>query len=139
MTLAFILTGCGGILQSGNSQPAMEMVGDNICRDNINSLMWQFKVPKQVTTIEEARQYAADLELDGYNDWRVPTVYELYELSYLVDLHKNGDCEIDISGNFWSDEKDGEGMVGAWEISDQCEPERQYYEKMKGYVRAVRP
>lgn len=114
-------------------------LGNGIIQETTTGRMWQVQRSRLIRSIEEARQYAADLELGGYTDWRLPTIYELYDLHYLFDLKKNGDVKIELDGNYWAGEKDGEGMVGSWEIGDQCEPERQYFKKKKGYVRVVRP
>lgn len=114
-------------------------LGNGTIQETITGRMWQVKRSRLFRNLDEARQYAADLELGGYTDWRLPTIYELYDLYYLFDLKKNGDVKIKLDGNYWAGEKDGEGMAGSWEIGDQCEPARQYFKKKKGYVRAVRP
>ena len=67
------------------------------------------------------------------------TVQELYELNNLFDLHLNGTCVFDRKGNYWSQGEEGEGMAGAWEMSEQCDPARRYFTKNAGNVRAVRP
>lgn len=47
--------------------------------DNVTGLIWQ-KVMADKMTLEEAIQQAKSCELGGYNDWRVPTIKELYSL-----------------------------------------------------------
>lgn len=112
---------------------------NGICQDRDTGVMWQQVKSEKLFNIEDARTYAKNLTIGGYNDWRLPTVYELYHLNYLRDLHIESECEINLEGNFWSDEKDGEGIVGAWKISDQCDPVRQYSPASAGYVKVVRP
>ena len=138
LVFCLLSTGCATVGGAGRTD-VMTRVADGVCRDPHSGLEWQVARSKLIRDIDGARQYAAELRLGGHDDWRLPTIYELYDLSYMVDLHKKGECDFNIEGNFWSDKKDGDGMVGAWEISDQCEPERQYFSKTKGYVRGVRP
>ena len=136
VALYALLSGCA--VQKAAS-PRFVDLGNGVCQDTKRGTMWQKERTKSFPSIEEARRYAADLKLGGYDDWRLPTIYELYDLNFLKDIHVASSCDMELQGNFWSDEKDGEGMVGAWEISDQCDPSRRYAKSRKGYVRAIRP
>lgn len=137
LALVFLsLPGCAG---KSSRQARLQNLGNGICQDTVSGQMWQIEKTKMTTSLEGAQQYASTLRLGGYSDWRLPTVDELYDLNYLFDLFQNGDCALDRKGNYWSDEKNGEGKAGAWEISDQCDPERQYAPSAKGYIRVVRP
>ena len=134
----FSLQGCAG--KSPSSQARLQDLGNGICQDTISGQMWQIEKSKMTTNLKDAEQYASELKLGGYKDWRLPTTNELFGLTYFFDLFQNGDCTIDRKGNYWSSEKDGEGKTGAWEITaDQCDPARQYFPSARGYVRAVRP
>lgn len=136
LVLAFTaLQGCAG------KQARLSKLNDQVCRDNLSGQMWRIEKSKQkVSSLAEAEAFIARLnQTTEYKDWRLPTIYELYELNYLIDLHQGGDCLLDRDGHYWSGKKDGDGMVGAWEIADQCDPARQYFPGGKGYVRAVRP
>ncbi len=101
-------------------------------------VMWQIDKSKRIKSLAEAEAYVDQLNLAGHDDWRLPTVAELFKLHLFFDVHANGDCTIKRDGNYWSDEPDLEGRVGAWELDDNCDPERQYIPKQAGYVRAVR-
>lgn len=114
-------------------------LGNGIIQDTVSGLMWQGKRSHTIETLAEAQLYVKDLNLGGYTDWRLPTVNELYDLNYNFDLHRNGKCDLALKGRYWSGEKDGEGMAGSWDISNQCDPVRQYFSGTSGYVRAVRP
>ena len=135
LSLLLILSGCAG--KSGKSR--FVDLGNGICQDTVTGVMWQRDHTKVLDSMSEARKYAAGSNLGGYKDWRVPTIYELYDLNYLYDLHMGKGCPIEREGNYWSDVKNGDGMAGAWEIADQCDPERQYFPNGKGRVRLVRP
>ncbi|MFA0084772.1 DUF1566 domain-containing protein [Vibrio sp. 10N.261.51.F12] len=51
---------------------------DNTITDNVTGLMWQQDY--QVLSFNEATEYAKSTTIGGYNDWRVPTIKELYSL-----------------------------------------------------------
>jgi len=53
--------------------------GDGTITDNITGLMWQ-QDPGEKMTYEEAVNNASTFNLAGYNDWRLPTIKELYSL-----------------------------------------------------------
>ena len=130
------LHGCAG---KSSQQARLQNLGNGICQDTVTGRMWQIEKSTMTSSLEDAEEYVRTLRLGGYSDWRLPTVNELFDLSYLFDLFQNGDCALDRKGNYWSGEKNGEGKAGAWEISDQCDPERQYAPGTQGYIRAVRP
>ncbi len=134
--LLLSLQGCAG---KSSRQARFQNLGNGVCQDTVSGQMWQIEKSRMTTSLKDAEQYVRALSLGGYSDWRLPTIYELYDLNYLFDLFQNGDCALDREGNYWSGEKDGEGKAGAWQTSDQCGPERQYAPGARGYIRAVRP
>ena len=137
--LALLLLSLPGCAGKSSQQARLQNLGNGICQDTVSGLMWQIEKSQMTTDLKDAEQYVRALNLGGHSDWRLPTVDELYDLNYLFDLFQNGDCALDRKGHYWSGEKDGQGKAGAWEISDQCDPVRQYAPSNKGYVRAVRP
>lgn len=54
--------------------------GDGTITDLNTALMWQKTPPAEHYSWDEAAGYASDLRLAGYDDWRVPTMKELYSL-----------------------------------------------------------
>ena len=137
--LLFSSAACGILPARSGGEVQVVDLGNGILREPHTGRMWQKERGAMVASYEEAQAYVERLDLGGHRDWRLPTIYELYDLHYLFDLHRADHLDIALEGNYWSGEKDGEGMAGSWEIGDQCEPERRYYSKGKGYVRAVRP
>ena len=101
--------------------------------------MWQTDRSKKLKTAGEVDAYLKELNTGKYNDWRLPTKQELFELFSIFDLKNNGEVKIRLEGNYWLIDKESEVQVGAWEIGDQCGPSLTYYPKKAGYVKAVRP
>lgn len=137
IALLALLSGCAA---TNTASPRFVDIGNGICQDTETGAMWQMDRSRTINSIEDARQYAAGVKLGGHDDWRLPTVYELYNFINLKDdIHVASSCDIKLDGSFWSDEHDGEGMVGAWEVGTHCGPSRKYAAKTKGFVRAIRP
>ena len=135
--LLLSLQGCAG---KSSRQARLQNLGNGVCQDTVSGRMWQIEKGRTTTSLGDAEQYVRTLNLAGYNDWRLPTTDELFELNYFFDLFQNGDCTLNRAGNYWSSDKDGAGKAGAWEISaSQCDPARQYAPGATGSVRAVRP
>ena len=60
---------------------AYQVNSDGTITDLNTGLMWQ-QVPTSATfTWQEAVDYCEDLELNGYDDWRMPSCKELYSIS----------------------------------------------------------
>ncbi len=60
-------------------QPAYQDNGDGTISDLNTGLMWQ-KTPGDKMTYDEAVTGAKDFNLASYDDWRLPTIKELYSL-----------------------------------------------------------
>ncbi len=54
--------------------------GNGTITDNVTRLMWQ-KTDGGEMTIEKAVEYCKTLSLGGYNDWRLPSSHELFNIS----------------------------------------------------------
>jgi hypothetical protein len=63
---------------SGN-EPSYTDNGDGTVTDNVTGLMWMKDMGEKMTW-EEAMAYAETCTFAGYNDWRVPSIKELYSL-----------------------------------------------------------
>lgn len=74
-------TAFGGQDASYNiNPPSYEDNGDGTVTDKVTGLMWSKAVEDEKLSLDEATQKARTLTLAGYNDWRVPTIKELYSL-----------------------------------------------------------
>jgi len=64
---------------SGN-QPSYTNNGDGTITDNVTGLMWEQDMGIKIS-YPDAFTKAANSNLGGYSDWRVPTIKELYSLA----------------------------------------------------------
>jgi hypothetical protein len=65
--------------QYQGDQPLYQVNGDGTVTDLNTGLMW-VQDPEEKMTYEEAINGAAEFNLAGYTDWRVPSIKELYSL-----------------------------------------------------------
>lgn len=108
-------------------------------QDTARQRYWQVKLSKKLTSIDEVNTYLATLNQGEFNDWRLPTKQELFQLFSDFDLKRNGDLKIRLEINYWLTDDMGQAHVGTWEIGDQCGPSRTFYKGKVGYIRAIRP
>jgi len=122
------------------SAPRLENLNDTMCHDAKTGLMWQFGKSKALTSPKEAVEYAENLVLDGYSDWRLPTSEEHRKLKNIFDLKQYGDCDlVRLDSSFWTVDVKKGTQPGKLEPNDQCGGGYDFIVKKKGYVRAVRP
>jgi len=140
-----ILAGCAGAGHDSSSPTAerdapLRDLGNGICRQTNNGLMWQMDKSPRYSTWQEAKKYAETLNLGGYTDWRLPTKDELYMLHYISALPGDADCMMKLSCSFWSGNAGQEANAGRWESYPLCGGnEFKYVKAEQGFVRAVRP
>jgi len=92
----------------------------------INGLMYQNQYFTKRYTWEEAKKYALELKLGGFNDWKLPTIDELKTiLTHHKNQGKNGKFYIkkefidnlEDDGWFWSNSESKEYPSYAWNIN----------------------
>lgn len=71
--------------------------GDGTITDLVTGLMWQ-QDPGEKITYDEAVSGAASFSLAGYDDWRLPTIKELYSLIDFSGVDPSGINGDDTSG-----------------------------------------
>lgn len=65
--------------------PSYKNNGDGTVTDNVTGLMW-IKDPGEKMTWEQAMQNASKCRIGGYDDWRLPSIKELYSLIQFTGL-----------------------------------------------------
>jgi hypothetical protein len=73
----------------------------NTVKDNYTNLIWQKKGSDKEYLWESSKQYCEILELDGYDDWRLPTIKELYYLADRSRKHPAIDTDYFESKSRW--------------------------------------
>lgn len=66
--------------QYNGTQPTYQDNGDGTVTDLNTGLMWQQNLLDEKLTYNEAKAMAETFTLAGYDDWRLPTIKELYSL-----------------------------------------------------------
>jgi len=135
-TLFILSYGC-----ASQQNSMIKLKDQEICQEIKSGRMWQLDKGGKFSSLDEAERYATSLQLGGYNDWRVPTWDEYFQLHNIFLLRNNNDCAMDFKGDFWSVPEGEEPTLGHWEIYFLCGDELRYVESqgIEGYVRAVRP
>ena len=138
--LSIFVSGCATTFngKAAGDGPDIVDLGNGVIQDNSSRLMWQKDRSKVFHSLAEASEYINSLQLGGFKDWRLPTIYELYNLQFVFDFKSRDNAGMDSEGSYWSSAGDGKGSAGAWEVGGQCELERNYFMYSSGYVRAVR-
>ncbi|MFD1293156.1 DUF1566 domain-containing protein [Lutibacter holmesii] len=102
---------------TGN-QPSYTNNNNGTITDNVTGLMWEQDMGEKIS-FTEAFTKAANSNLGGYTDWRVPTLKELYSL-ILFTGNVKGEVAIDlfIDTNYFYQEL-GDTSIGDREIDAQ--------------------
>lgn len=109
---------------SGN-QPSYTDNGDSTITDNITELMWQKYMGEKIS-YDEAFIKAENLSTGGHNDWRVPTIKDLYSL-ILFDGQVGGQDAIKFFiDTVYFDQPLGDVSIGEREIDAQTWSSTQY-------------
>lgn len=139
-SLLLSITAC-----SSNSGTAarytMSHASDGIVLSEKFDLMWQQKESRLFSSPEEAQQYADNLTLGGYTDWRIPTKAESHNLYFSLDFGETTakDLNMKMDRSMWVEFKDGELVPGVWDAGDTCCIVRTFKKDRRARVRAVRP
>ncbi len=98
------------------NQPSYTDNGDGTISDNITGLMWQ-KDALFKQTYDDAQKGALESNLAGYDDWRMPTIKELYSLIQFNGLMSQNEAttipfiDDDYFTIYYGDESIGERFI----------------------------
>ncbi len=119
------------------------LMAESSKQDDKTGLIWQDnqEVVQNSITYDEAKIYCQDLEVDGFTDWRLPTLREYYTI---IDLRRNRPAlkngfEIRDDGRYWTSTlfvKNPEKE--AWYISMSYGETEPYNKSRVFHVRCVR-
>lgn len=92
--------------------------GDGTITDNVTGLIWEQSISDKIS-FDEAFAKAAKSFLGGFNDWRVPTIKELYSLiQFTGQLIQGTPIQLYIDENYF-DQPLGNTSLGEREIDAQ--------------------
>ncbi len=107
------------------SQPSYTDNGDGTVTDNVTGLMWQQTMDDKMT-FTDAFDYAENSDLAGYNDWRLPTIKELWSLMmYYGSSSGTTADELYINTDYF-DQPIGDTSAGEREIDAQVWSSTEY-------------
>jgi hypothetical protein len=84
--------------------------------DPATGLMWAKKDNGSDATWQQAMDYAQNLRLAGYSDWRLPTIEELHGI-YNPGAHRNARGNLQLSAWWQWSSSQGNAPGGAWAFS----------------------
>lgn len=109
---------------NGN-QPSYTNNGDGTITDNVTGLMWEQDMGTKIT-YTEAFTKASNSTLGGYNDWRVPTMKELYSLIQFSGRVFGDYAVIKFIDTNYFNQPIGNTAIGEREIDAQTWSSNQY-------------
>jgi hypothetical protein len=112
----------------------------NIVTDNITALQWEDNEEIEEGNFEEAISYCNNLELDGYDDWRVPNLNELYTIAdRSIDLPAlNNTFQNTRSEIYWSSTTVAISDTTAWIIDFYKAYDGWHNKDETAFIRCVR-
>ncbi len=121
---------------------ALSMAADSVYVDAKMGLMWQDSpaTANLKGDWEEAMDYCKRLELEGYNDWRLPKVKELYTL---IDPNREDPAAIEHirfvdSEDYWSASECVADLSDAWLVYFEDGVVNHYSKTRDRHIRCVR-
>lgn len=99
-------------------QPNYQDNGDGTVTDEVTGLMWQ-KTMDEKMTYDEAVSYANTSKLAGYDDWRLPTIKELFSLILFNGESGGESAKILYIDTDYFDQPIGNTAIGEREIDAQ--------------------
>lgn len=115
--------------------------GNGTVTDETTGLMWQQETVEKPMTWGPAVSFCGKLYLDGYTDWRLPTITELL---FLVDYSRYNPTintkyfPDTVSSYYWSSTTYAYNTYYAWGVYLHNGYDYNYYKNSSYYVRAVR-
>lgn len=113
-TAACLLSGQDGAYQAGADPDFTVDSVAGIITDNVNGLMWQDNGDDYSDTWANAVTICADLTIDSYSDWRLPSIEELETIvNYDGFSPALNSAFVNVSQSYyWSSTAEGDGTSG---------------------------
>jgi hypothetical protein len=111
--------------QYDGNQPSYTDNGDGTVTDNVTNLMWQQTMNEKMT-YDEAVEYANSCNLGGYDDWRIPSIKELFSLIQFTGESGGEVAKVLYIDTDIFDQPIGDTSIGEREIDAQTWSSTQY-------------
>ena len=136
-------TGCQTVSMPSSTQagrqPRLVDFGYGICLDTVNGLMWHVEKSGFFGSWQQAHQYVENLDVAGFDDWRLPTYDEFYILYRILARKNSGNCPIKLKDSFWTGNTEKKSRTGFWDSEPLCGgPSYFFIKRSAGAVIAVR-
>jgi hypothetical protein len=119
----------------------LNLIYASAVRDNSTKLIWQddIKAKKIRKNFYKAKEFCKNLELAGFNDWRLPTKKEL---ATIIDKRRYPTIKKGfrntVSGYYWTTTQDRDTKLYSWYGYFGNGEFYTYAKSVKRYVRCVR-
>ncbi|MEX1377203.1 MAG: DUF1566 domain-containing protein [Eubacteriales bacterium] len=100
------------------NQPSYTDNGDGTVTDNVTDLMWQQTMGEKMT-YDEAIEYASNSNLGGYDDWRIPSIKEVFSLIQYTGESGGETAKVLFIDTDFFDQQIGDTSIGEREIDAQ--------------------
>ncbi|HHH37682.1 MAG TPA: DUF1566 domain-containing protein [Epsilonproteobacteria bacterium] len=108
-------------------------------KDNLTGLIWQKSGSKKKMNWTSAKAYCSDLSLDGFDDWRLPMMEELYYLGDVSKYNPAIDEKFDVKNDwYWSSTEFKNDSSSAWNVDFNYGYDGWYNKTYEYYVLCVR-
>jgi hypothetical protein len=111
---------------------------DDTITDTDTGLIWQIEPPEKAMTWKEAIDYCENLRLDGYTNWRLPTITELKSLVDYSRYNPATKMPNTSSSFYWSSTTGASNTPIAWGVDFYNGFDGYSNKSNSYYVRAVR-
>ncbi|MDC0584391.1 DUF1566 domain-containing protein [Bacteroidales bacterium] len=107
------------------NKPTYTDHGDGTITDNVTGLIWQKSMGDKISYAEAFRKAQA-CQLGGYDDWRIPTIKELYSLILFTGQVKGQKAVVKFIDTQYFEQPIGDVAKGEREIDAQTWSSTQY-------------
>ena len=110
------------------NKPSYSDNRDGTVTDKVTGLMWQ-EVMDEKMSYDQAKAYASNSTLGGYNDWRIPSIKELYSLILFTGQVKGQKAITPFIDTQYFEQPLGDKQKGEREIDAQTWSSTEYVGK----------
>lgn len=127
---------CGQDATVSGNRPRYFDNGNGTVTDEVTGLMWEKNMGEKLT-FSEAKEKAAHMRTGGYDDWRIPTIKELYSLIIFTGRSMGERAITPYIDTLYFDQPLGNPELGEREIDAQTWSSTVYQGTTMGHQKTV--